>query len=114
MVFVLSKNKTPLAPTSKAKARILLKKGKATVDKIFPFTIRLKENKECQKSFEIKFDVGSSVTGVAIVEAIKCFFFAQIVHRGKTVKKAMDSRRATTREFCNYRRGAPLFKRFPY
>jgi hypothetical protein len=27
MVFVLSKNKTPLAPTSEAKARILLKKG---------------------------------------------------------------------------------------
>ncbi|HHB94214.1 MAG TPA: HNH endonuclease, partial [Campylobacterales bacterium] len=95
------KNKTPLAPTSKAKARILLKKGKATVDKIFPFTIRLKENKECQKSFEIKFDVGSSVTGVAIVDAIKCFFFAQIVHRGKTVKKAMDSRRATRRSRRN-------------
>ena len=49
MVFVLSKNKTPLAPTSEAKARILLKKGKAVVHKVYPFTIRLKENKECKK-----------------------------------------------------------------
>ncbi len=97
MVFVLDKTKTPLAPTTKAKARILLKKGKAVVHKMFPFTIRLKENKVCTKSFEIKFDVGASVTGVAIVDALKCFFFAEIVHRGKAVKKAMDSRRAIRR-----------------
>lgn len=97
MVFVLSKDKTPLAPTREAKARILLKKGKAVIHKLFPFTIRLKENKECNKSFDIKFDVGASVTGVTIVDAVKCFFFAEIVHRGKTVKKAMDSRRAIRR-----------------
>ncbi len=97
MVFVLSKNKTPLAPTSEAKARILLKKEKAIIHKVYPFTIRLKENKECKKSFEIKFDVGASVTGVAIVDAVKCFFFAEIVHRGAVIKKAMDSRRAIRR-----------------
>ena len=97
MVFVLSKDKTPLAPTKEAKARKLLKQGKAVVHKIFPFIIRLKENKECKKSFEIKFDVGASVTGVAIVDALKCFFFAEIVHRGKVIKKAMDSRRAIRR-----------------
>ena len=97
MLFVLSKNKTPLAPTREAKARILLKEGKAVVHKTYPFTIRLKENKECKKNFEIKFDVGASVTGVAIVDAVKCFFFAEIVHRGKIIKKAMDSRRAVRR-----------------
>lgn len=97
MVFVLSKDKTPLAPTYEAKARKLLKQGKAIVHKIFPFTIRLKDKKECTKSFDIKFDVGSSVTGVAIVDAVKCFFFAEIIHRGKVIKKAMDSRRAIRR-----------------
>ena len=97
MVFVLDKTKTPLAPTTESKARILLKKGKAVVHKIFPFTIRLKEKKDCKKSFEIKFDVGATVTGVAIVDAIKCFFFAEITHRGKAIKKAMDSRRAIRR-----------------
>ena len=101
MVFVLDKAKIPLAPTTKAKARILLKKGKAVVHKMFPFTIRLKEKKICTKSFEIKFDVGASVTGVAIVDAIKCFFFAEIVHRGKVIKKAMDSRRAIRRSRRN-------------
>jgi len=94
MVFVLSKNRTPLAPTREAKARILLKEGKAVVHKVYPFTIRLKENKKCIKKYTIKFDVGASVTGVAIVDALKCFFFAEIVHRGKVIKKAMDSRRA--------------------
>jgi len=49
MVFVLSRNKTPLAPTREAKARILLKEGKAVVHKVYPFTIRLKENKKCKK-----------------------------------------------------------------
>ncbi|SFV63063.1 HNH endonuclease [hydrothermal vent metagenome] len=97
MVFVLSRDKTPLAPTHEAKARKLLKQGKAVVHKIFPFTIRLKEKKESDKQFDIKFDVGASVTGVAIVDAVKCFFFAEIVHRGKVIKKAMDSRRAIRR-----------------
>ncbi len=97
MVFVLSKDKTPLAPTREAKARKLLKQGKAVVHKMFPFTIRLKENIECKKSFEIKFDIGASVTGMAIVDAIKCFFFAEIVHREKVIKKAIDSRRSIRR-----------------
>jgi len=97
MVFVLSKNKTPLAPTREAKARILLKDGKAIVHKVYPFTIRLKERKECIKKFTVKFDVGASVTGVAIVDALKCFFFAEIVHRGKVIKKVMDSRRTVRR-----------------
>ncbi|HIP41715.1 MAG TPA: hypothetical protein EYG90_04265 [Campylobacterales bacterium] len=39
MVFVLSKDKTPLAPTNRAKARLLLKQNKAVVHKMFPFTI---------------------------------------------------------------------------
>ncbi len=56
--------------------------------KIFPFTIRLKEKKICTKSFEIKFDVGATVRGVAFVDAIKYFFFAEITHRGKAIKKA--------------------------
>jgi len=101
MVFVLSKNRTPLAPTREAKARILLKEGKAVVHKVYPFTIRLKENKKCIKKYTIKFDVGASVTGVAIVDALKCFFFAEIVHQGKVIKKAMNSRRTIRRSRRN-------------
>ena len=44
MVFVLDKSKRPLDMISNAKARILLKNKLAVVAKIYPFTIRLRDN----------------------------------------------------------------------
>ena len=41
MVYVLSQTGKPLMPTSNAKARILLKQGKASVKTVKPFTIQL-------------------------------------------------------------------------
>jgi hypothetical protein len=41
-LFVLDTNKEPLQPTHPAKARILLKEGKAEVYRRYPFTIILK------------------------------------------------------------------------
>lgn len=41
MVYVLSQAGKPLMPTSNAKARILLKQGKASVKTVKPFTIQL-------------------------------------------------------------------------
>lgn len=69
MVFVLNKNKKPLNPCSFAKARILLKQGKAVIHKRYPFTIRLKYKIEnpVTAPYEIKFDPGARYTGVAIV-----------------------------------------------
>jgi len=40
MVYVLSQTGKPLMPTSNAKARILLKQGKASVKTVKPFTIQ--------------------------------------------------------------------------
>jgi hypothetical protein len=40
-VFVLDKNKKPLAPTHPARARKLLRTGRASVLRRFPFTIIL-------------------------------------------------------------------------
>ncbi|MEL7433840.1 MAG: RRXRR domain-containing protein, partial [Chloroflexota bacterium] len=40
-VFVLDKNKEPLMPCHPARARELLKKGKAAVFRQYPFTIIL-------------------------------------------------------------------------
>lgn len=94
MVFVLSKNKKPLAPTSNANARVLLKRKKAVVHSLYPFVVRLKDNKETVQSFEIKLDPGASVTGVAIVDFKNALFFFELIHRGKAIKKALDSRRA--------------------
>ncbi len=113
MVFVLSRNKKPLAlaPTSNARARVLLKNGKAIVVSLYPFVIRLKELKETIQCFEIKLDPGASTTGVAIVDKEKALFFFGLVHRGKAIKKALDSRRAIRRgrRARNTRYRAPRF-----
>lgn len=97
MVFVLSKNKKPLASTSNARARVLLKRKLAIVHSIYPFVIRLKKNKECKECFTIKIDPGATTTGIAIVDSKKALFFFELIHRGKVIKKALDARRAIRR-----------------
>ena len=97
MVFVLDKSKKPLDMISHAKARILLKNRLAVVHKIYPFTIRLKDN-SCvgnDKSYTVKIDPGSKHTGVAIVDdKDSVVMLAEIEHRGHLIKKDLDSRRA--------------------
>ena len=93
MVFVIDKKKTPLSPTSNAKARLLLKQNKAVVHKVYPFVIRLKKHIKCSSNFTIKIDPGSNTTGIAIVDKQKCLFLMEIVHRGKQIKKALFDRR---------------------
>jgi hypothetical protein len=46
-VAVIDQNKNVLAPTSGARARILLKKGKAAVFRRFPFTISAPHHAVC-------------------------------------------------------------------
>lgn len=102
MVLVISSSKKPLAPTTNAKARILLKRGKAVIHKVYPFVIRLKDKKEnSTKTFTVKVDPGATTTGIAIVDKEKCYFFLELIHRGKVIKKALDSRRATRRSRRN-------------
>ncbi len=111
MVFVVDKNKRPLSPTTNVRARILLKRGKAIVYKIYPFTIRLKESKKCDSKYTIKLDPGANITGGAIVDKEKALFFFEIVHRGKQVKKLLDKRRAIrrSRRFRKTRYRKPRF-----
>ena len=105
MVFVLDKHKKPLLPTSNAKARKLLKSGKAVIHKYYPFTIRLKyeiSNPRSDKQFTIKIDPGAMYTGLAVVDDNNvAYFFAEIEHRGHIVKKLMDKRRAVRRSRRN-------------
>ena len=82
---------------SHAKARILLKNRLAVVHKVYPFTIRLKDN-SCvnnDKFYTVKIDPGSKTTGVAIVDNTdKVVMLAEIEHRGHIIKKKLDQRRA--------------------
>lgn len=67
--FVLDRNQKPLTPCRMARARILLKLGRAAIFRRFPFTIILKDRSDVPATREhrIKIDPGSKTTGVAIV-----------------------------------------------
>ena len=89
---------------SHAKARILLKNRLAVVHKIYPFTIRLKDNSAVLKdrSYTVKIDPGARTTGVAIVDnKDSVVMLAELEHRGHIVKKKMDSRRMIRRNRRN-------------
>lgn len=96
MVFVLNKNKKPLNPCSPAKARKLLKQGKAVIHKRYPFTIRLKELKDTTantQSYRIKFDPGSKTTGIAVVKENEVIFLAELHHK-TDIKLKLEARRS--------------------
>ena len=97
MVFVIDKKKTPLSPTTFAKARLLLEQNKAVVHKVYPFVIRLKKSFECSNKYIMKLDPGATTNGVAIVDKDKCLFLMEIIHRGKVIKKALLNRRGVRR-----------------
>lgn len=114
--LVLGKNKQPLMPCHPARARALLKKGKAAVFRRFPFTIILlhRAGGETQP-LEIKIDPGSKMSGIAVnlhgQDHIKTVWAANITHRGHQIKEALASRAAQrgARRSRNLRYRAPRF-----
>ncbi len=67
-VLVIDKNKMPLMPCHPARARELLRKGKAAVYKKCPFSIILKETSGSDvQDLELKLDPGSKTTTIALV-----------------------------------------------
>ena len=97
MVFVLDKSKKPLNMISHAKARILLKNRLAVVHKVYPFTIRLRDN-SCgsqDRTYTVKIDPGSKHTGIAITDNNNSVvMLAEIEHRGHIIKRDLYGRRA--------------------
>lgn len=81
---------------SNAEARILIRKKLAVIHKVYPFTIRLRDN-SCvgnDKSYTVKVDPGSRTTGIAITDDKgSVVMLAELEHRGSVVKKKLDSRR---------------------
>ena len=112
-VFVLDKRKKPLMPCSEKRARLLLKRGRARVHKMRPFTIRIVdrtlENSGVQP-IALKIDPGSKTTGIALVREAgdehHVLHLAEITHRGSKIKKDLSSRSATRRR----RRGNLRFR----
>ena len=100
MVFVLDRSKKPLNMISNAEARILLRKKLAVIHKIYPFTIRLRDN-SCvgkDRAYTVKIDPGSRHTGIAITDdKDSVVMLAEIEHRGHLIKKNLDKRRDVRR-----------------
>lgn len=97
IVFVLSKTKKPLTPCSPARARKILRDGKAAVYRTVPFTIILKHDlpNAVVRPLVVKIDPGSRTTGLVIVNYDnRTLFAAELTHRGKAIKAALDSRRS--------------------
>jgi 5-methylcytosine-specific restriction endonuclease McrA len=97
-VFVLDSYSKPLDPVHPGWARLLLKQGKASVYRRFPFTIILKVvvEKPQVEPLRLKIDPGSQTTGIAVVNDAsgEVVFAANLEHRGKNIKKRLDDRRA--------------------
>ena len=117
-VFVLDKHGTPLQPTAPARARKLLKSGRAVVARHTPFIIRLKDRTADASEVdgvELGVDPGSRHTGIAVFTAQggerRGRHSVQLNHRGATIRKKLEQRAAYRRgrRSRNLRYRAPRF-----
>lgn len=98
-VFVVDKSGRPLLPTHPARARMLLKKGRASVERVIPFAIRLDRIIENPVgSLKAKVIDGAKRVGIALVNE----FTGEVVFRGVILLRQNVSRLITLRR--EYRR----------
>jgi hypothetical protein len=91
-VFVLNQDRKPLMPTNPAKARILLKVGKAKVLRRVPFTIKLTYNSgNHTQKIVAGMDTGSKKIGCAVVGNNKILYQSEIEIR-QDVSSKMQQR----------------------
>jgi len=101
LVYVINKNGNPLMPTKPAKARKLLRSGKAKVVNRCPFTIKLKW--DCEENVQevtVGIDKGSRITGFSCVAGAlwaRQILMSGEIHHRTDIKYNMDARRANRR-----------------
>lgn len=116
-IFVISRQGKPLMPCHPARARQFLRRGRAVVVRLCPFTIRLKDRAGGDvQPVRLKLDPGAKVTGVALVREAgggvqDVLHLAEIAHKGDLVRKRMGQRAAfrRRRRSANLRYRAPRF-----
>ena len=101
-VFVLATDKTPLMPCHQARARELMREGKAAVFRRYPFTIILRQSTtDGTQPLALKIDPGSQTTGMAVVltgkQGNRVVWAAELPHRGEAIRASLESRRALRR-----------------
>src|SRR5579859_5345743 len=102
MVFVLSSDRQPLDPCHEARARQLLKKGRAAVYRMRPFTIILKDRSAAESvvhAHRLKLDPGSKTTGIALVQeqTERLVWAGELTHRAQQIRDALRKRAAIRR-----------------
>jgi len=115
-VFVLRRTGSPLMPCHPARARKLLKAGRARVVRVIPFTIRLTDMSQgAMQPVRIKISPGAKTTGLALVreegDRQHVFHLSEIEHRGEIIRKKLQQRLAyrRRRRSANLRYRAPRF-----
>jgi 5-methylcytosine-specific restriction endonuclease McrA len=106
-------------PCSPARARQLLKKGRAVIHRTAPFTIRLTDRATGEvQPVLVKIDPGARTTGIAVVRANQknpqrqsVLVKLELEHRGTQIRDALTQRAALrrTRRSRNLRYRAPRF-----
>lgn len=113
MVFVIDASKKPLDMCYPAKARKLLRDGKAKIYRKEPFIIILTKivDKPAENKYRLKIDYGSRYTGLAILKDAKVCWLGQLEHR-TNIKELLDKRRGyrKRRRNANFRYRKPRFK----
>jgi 5-methylcytosine-specific restriction endonuclease McrA len=122
VVFVLDKHGRPLQPTSAARARKLLKQGRAAVHRHAPFVIRLRDRTVAKSSVdgvELGIDPGSKRTGLAVFTPAggetgvirRGLYAIELNHRGSRIRESLARRTAyrRRRRSRNLRYRAPRF-----
>ncbi|MBA3822292.1 MAG: HNH endonuclease [Ktedonobacterales bacterium] len=100
-VLVVSPEKIPLSPCRPARARWLLTQKRAAILRRYPFTIILKQppSEYVTPPLRVKIDPGSQTTGIVMVNDAtgEVIWAAELAHRGRQVKEALDTRQAQRR-----------------
>jgi 5-methylcytosine-specific restriction endonuclease McrA len=122
-VFVLDQRKKPLMLCSERRARLLLRRKRAVVHRVWPFTIRLKDRSREESQVQpiaLKLDPGSKTTGMALVrvedrqqgEVHHAFHLAELSHRGQQVHQGLRKRAGyrRRRRSANVRHRSPRFQ----
>jgi len=97
-IYVINKNGNPLMPCKPAKARKLLRDGKAKPVKRVPFTIQLTwDCEENRQDITIGVDKGSKITGYSAIANGEILISGYINHRTDITKK-METRASNRRQ----------------
>jgi len=109
-VFVIDKERKPLLPTHPARARKLLRQGKAKVTRVVPFTIQLDKVVDSPVgTFVVGIDDGAKYVGISVVNenTKEVVFYGTIQLRqdvSRRIKQRASYRRTRRSRKCRHRK----------